>query len=104
MTLFFFYKHLTNLELLKKIHAKFEVIEGYILVQSYDSENDILVIGDNTGAILHGKLVKFDSTVEHVVNQINTIEECKLKNDKYTLDTVWVNAEYGGVYKAYIIY
>jgi hypothetical protein len=44
MTTFFFYKNLLNVELIKKINGNFTIDDGYIIIQSYDSENNILCI------------------------------------------------------------
>jgi hypothetical protein len=109
MIIFFFYKNLTNVELIKKINHNFTMNDGYTIIESYDSENNILVIGDkieNKNTILHGKIVTFDMKLEDILEKINNIEECKFvnKNSNYTLDTIFVSKITGGVYKSYIIY
>jgi hypothetical protein len=44
--------------------------------------------------------------LENIIEKINEIDECKLKNKNtiYSLSTVWTTKKTGGVYKAYIIY
>ena len=108
MVRIFFYNKLTNIELIKKINNNFEIENGYIIIQNYDNENNILEINDNkslNNKILNGKIVNFDMKIYDIVNKINEIEECKLENKiKYTVDTIWVNKISGGTYKSYIIY
>jgi uncharacterized membrane protein len=110
MVLLFFYNKLTDVDLLKKINTNFVIDDGYIFVNNYDRENNILKIGDNpsNNVVLHGKIVNFNMTLEDVINKINEIEECKFKNKsihaKYTLTTIWANKKNGGVYKSHIIY
>jgi|688.fasta_scaffold690595_2 hypothetical protein len=109
MVLLFFYKNLTNIELIKKINTDFEISDGYIIVEKYDRENNILEISDNNidnNIVLYGKLVKFNMAIKDIVTKINEIEECKIKNEgsKYILNTIWVNKKFGGCYNAYIIY
>lgn len=110
MVLFFFYQKLTNIDLLKKINDNFEIYDGYIMVQSYDKENNVLQICDkniNNNTMLYGKIVKFDMNVKDIIYKINNINECKDKDkDKnYTLDTILVNRINGyGCYYSNIIY
>ena len=109
MTTFFFYKNLTNVEFIKKINHNFTINDGYTIIQSYDSENNILVIDDkieNKNTILHGKIVTFDMKLEDILTKINNIKECNFlnKNSNYKLDNIWVNKITGGGYKSYIIY
>ena len=111
MVLFFFYDKFINIELLNKINDNFDMADGYIIIQNYDSDNNILEISDepvNNNKILYGKIVSFDAKLDFVVSKMNHIEEFKFKNDsrdaKYKLDAVWVNKKLGGVYKAFIIY
>jgi hypothetical protein len=109
MVFFFFYKKLTNIELIKKISTNFTINDGCIIIQNYDDENNILEISNepvNNNKILHGKLVHFNMKLEEVIEKINGIQERKFnaKETKYTLNTIWVNNMNGGVCKAYIIY
>jgi hypothetical protein len=107
MVTFFFYNKLTNVELLKKINIHFKINDGYVLIQNYDSQNNILEISDksiNNTTVLHGKIVIFDMTLEDVIKKINEIDECKFKKTKYTLETIWPNDVFGLVTNAYIIY
>ena len=123
MVTFFFYNNLTQLELIKKINTKFEIYDGYILINNYYIENNILEINNtssnntssnntssnNTSSnnkILHGKIVNFNTMkLEDVIKKINEIEECKIQNKtKYNVETIWTNKTLGGTYKAYIIY
>jgi len=109
MVLFFFYNKLTNIELLKKINNKFDVCDGYIIMQNYDTENNILEISDksiNNNKILYGKIVKFDMNLVNVLEKINEIEECRIKNKntKYNLEKIRVNKICGYFCETYIIY
>ena len=109
MVRFFFYNKLNNLELIKKINKHFEIFDGYIIIQNYDNENNILEISDkpsNNTKLLYGKIVYFDMELVDVIKKINEIEDLKLENKiKYTLEEIWTNKTFGGgVYKAYIIY
>jgi hypothetical protein len=105
----FFYNKLKNIELIKKINDNFEIYDGYIMVQNYDSENNFLEISEksvNNNNILYGKLVIFDTNLDDIIKKINEIEECKLENKKkYTLQKILVNKTFvGTAYEAYIIY
>ena len=105
MVIFFFYAKLTDTELIKKISNNFEINDGYIIIENYDRQNNILNISDNSSnnnKLLYGKIVKFNMKLEDVIIKINEIQEIKFKN--YILDTIWTNSKFGGVYKAYIIY
>lgn len=106
MTLFFFYKNLTDIELIKKINTNFTINDAYIIIESYDSEKNILQINskiEKNSTLLHGKLVTFNMNLEDILEKINGIEECKFKS-KYNLDTIFASRISGGVYKAHIIY
>ena len=108
MVLFFFYDKLSNTELLKKINESFEITDGYILIDSYDSYNNILEISDdslNNKTVLEGKIVNFNMKMEDIVSKINEIPECKFKNKtKYTMETILANRKYGLRCICYIIY
>ena len=107
MISFFFYNKLTNIELIKKINNYFKIDDGYILIQNYNSENNLLEIDDKltNNKLLYGKIVDFNMNLYDIIKKINEIEECKLENKtNYTLETIWTNKTYGCTYKAYIIY
>jgi len=108
MVKFFFYNKLTNLELIKKININFEIYDGYIMIQNYDIENNLLEINDKfskNNKLLYGKIVNFDMKLHDIIEKINEIDECKLENKiKYTLQEIWTNKTFGGTHKAYIIY
>jgi len=108
MVKLFFYNKLTNLELIKKINIKFEIYDGYILIQNYDIENNLLEICDKSSKnnkLLYGKIVNFNMKLDDIIKKINEIDECKLENKiKYSLEEIWTNKTFGGTYKAYIIY
>ena len=100
MLKFFFYNKLNNLELIKKININFEIYDGYILIQNYDIENNILEINNKSSKnnkLLYGKIVNFNMTLDDIIKKINEIDECKL-------DKIFTNKTFGGMYKAYIIY
>lgn len=99
MSTFFFYNNLKNTELIKKINTHFTIEDG--LLESCDpslkGENE----NENT---LKGKIVRFNITLQDVLEKINGIPECKSeKKDKYTVEKVWVT-RYSGRSEAYIIY
>ena len=108
MVRFFFYNKLTNVELIEKISNKFEIYDGYIIIQNYDIENDNLEISNtslNNNKLLYGKIVDFNMNLDNIIKKINEIEDCKFKNKiKYLLEEIWTNKTFGGTYKAYIIY
>jgi len=108
MASFFFYDKLTNIELIKKINENFEINDGYVFINNYDSLNNILEISDksiNNNILLHGKIINFNMKIEDIMIKINDIEECRFKNKiKYTMDTIWANKICGGACKTYIIY
>ena len=108
MVRLFFYNKLTNVELIKRINNHFEIYDGYIIIKSYDSVNNILEISDNSvdnNTLLYGKIVNFNMTIHDVVNKINEFNECKLENKiKYTLQKILANKTLGGICQAYIIY
>ena len=108
MVKFFFYNKLTNLKLIKKININFEIYDGYILIQNYDIENNILEINNKSSKnnkLLYGKIVNFNMTLDDIIKKINEIDECKLENKiKYSLEEIFTNKTFGGMYKAYIIY
>jgi hypothetical protein len=108
MISFFFYNKLTNTELIKKINNNFEILDGYIIIENYNRENNVLEINDNlmnNNKLLYGKIVKFNMNLDDIIKKINKIEECRLENrTKYTLTTIWANKQFGGTYKTYIIY
>ncbi len=100
MVAFFFHNKLSNSELLKKISPNFDITDGYIIIENYDSENDILTISnknENNNTILYGKIVKFSNMkLEVILEKLGYVEECKL-------NTIWANKKFGGVCKTYII-
>ena len=113
MVSLFFYKHLMNTELIEKINNEYTMLDGYVLVQNYDDENNTLEIHNKpqyNDKILYGKIVSFDMRLVDVVEIINEIDECKLPTkksntkSKYTLESIWVNKNICGTIKAYIIY
>jgi hypothetical protein len=103
MVLFFFYNHFLNDELIKNINNNFESNAGYILIQSYNSKDNILQISDktpNNKELLHGKLINFNMSLEEALQKINAITI----KDKVSIKTIWATKFIGGVYQAYIIY
>jgi hypothetical protein len=44
MITFFFYNKFIDIELIRKINKNFIINDGYILINSYDKENNILQI------------------------------------------------------------
>ena len=108
MISFFFYNKLTNVELIKKINPRFEICDGFIIIQKYDGENNILEISNdslNNNKALPGKIVSFNMTLDDIIKKINGIEEVKSNNtSKDLVTTIWANKPLGGKCKTYIIY
>jgi hypothetical protein len=109
MVYFFFYENLTNINLIKKINHIFEIMDGYIKIQNYDREMNVLTINDDdqlNNTILHGKIVNFNMKLENIFNKIYEIDECKFKNKdtRYTLNTISANGTNGEFYRVNIIY
>ena len=70
MVYIFFYKNLIDPELIRKINDKFDIFDGYVLVKSYDEENDILKISgihSDNNVILNGKIVKLDMALTFII-------------------------------------
>jgi hypothetical protein len=104
MVSFFFYKNLTNSELINNINTDFEIEEGSILVQKYDTENNILEISnniENNTFLLHGKIVTFNMKFEDVIKKINEMKEIINENNQqlFNLKKLTVNNK-----ETYIIY
>jgi hypothetical protein len=98
---------MSNPDMVKKISPTFDITDGYIIIESYDRENNILIINDkskNNNTILYGKIVDFSNMrLEVILEKLAEIEECKLEKEKYRLDSIWANKKFGGVCKTYII-
>ena len=106
MVSFFFYKNLTNVELLERINVNLTINDGFIAIKKYDNNNNILEISDNfenNSTLLHGKIVEFNMSFDEVIEKINLIEECKFNKTKYSIEKVSVNTN-NEITKAYIIY
>jgi hypothetical protein len=106
---FFFYNKLTNEQLIKRISLNFEIYGGYISMQYYDRENNILTINNNSllnNNLLYGKIVVFNENLEDIITKINEIKECRIENKiKYKLETILATKTVGlEKCKAYIIY
>jgi len=101
---FFFYKKLTDTKLINNINTDFEIDEGTILVQKYDTENNILEISDNienNTFLLHGKIITFNMNFEDVIKKINEMKEIINENNQelFSLKKISVNNK-----ETYIIY
>jgi hypothetical protein len=104
MVNFFFYKKLTDIKLISNINSEFEIDEGTILVQKYDTENNILEISNNiedNTFLLHGKIVTFNMKFEDVIKKINEMKEIINENNQqlFNLKKLIVNNK-----ETYIIY
>jgi len=109
MVYIFFYKNLTDPDLICKINNKFNIFDGYILVKSYDNETNILEISgipSDNNVILNGKIVNFDMDLKDIIDKINSIPEIQFenRNTKYKLDIIWTKTLTGDLYHSYIIY
>ena len=83
MVKYFFYNKLTDPELIKKISKKILIYDGYIIIQNYDKNNNILEISDktvNNNILLYGKIVDFDMNIYDVIKKINEIQELSLEH------------------------
>ena len=94
MSYFFFYKNFTDVELITKISKSVDIYDGYVLVESYDKENNIMKINklsSENNILLNGKICKFNMRFEDVLKKINDIRYCRFKNNnnKCKLDNVW---------------
>lgn len=105
MVFFFFYNKFTNKELIDNICPYNKIIDGSIMVEDYDLENNKIIIGNNN-KILQGKIVEFNISLDNIIDKINFIAEYKLikKNKKYTIDTIQATSIYNNKYNTYIIY
>jgi hypothetical protein len=104
MVNFFFYKKLTNTELINNINTDFEIDDSSILVQKYDTENNILEISnniENNTFLLHGKIVTFNMKFEDVIKKINEMKNIINENNQqlFNLKKLTVNNK-----ETYIIY
>ena len=104
MVNFFFYKKLTNTELINNINTDFEIDDATILVQKYDIENNILEISDNienNTFLLHGKIVTFNMKFEDVINKINEMKDIlnETNQELFNVKKIIVNKK-----ESYIIY
>lgn len=108
MVKIFFYDKLNDVELIRKISNNFTIHDGYIIIKNYDIENNILEISSNSNInnkILCGKIVSFNMDIDNILKKINEIEEYKFNNDKIrcSLNIIWANKFFGGLYETYII-
>ena len=101
---FFFYHHLLDDLLVRKLSNDFYFQNGTIYIESFDSSNDKLIIGNQSMA-LDGKLVTFESlSLTNILEKMSVIYEIKYKNKvKYILDEIDVHSKQGIIH-AYIIY
>ena len=105
---FFFYNNLLDINLLNQISKNIKIIPSYILVDSYNKENNLLIISKKESInkqILKGILVQFDITLSEILTKIIELGQIKYKNKQmYNLDTVDVNIYKDDTTIAYIIY
>jgi hypothetical protein len=98
MIYFFFYNHLFNLDLINKLSPFYTIEEGFVLINNFNKENDILVIDDNSinnNIKLKGKFVSFPmSSLSNIIDKLSKINEIKYKNrESYKLKTINVYFE-----------
>ena len=105
-TTFFFYNKLMNIYNLKKISDDFDIIDGYCYIQSYDKENNNLIINkENNNLKLYGKIVSFNSKLNNIIEKIKLINDIKyLNKEKYFVEQINTFDIYNKTIKAYIIY
>ena len=105
---FFFYNNLLDINLLNQISENIKIIPSYILVDSYNKENNLLIISNKESSnkqILRGILVQFDITLSEILKGMNELYQKKYNNKQmYNLDIVDVNIYKDDKTIAYIIY
>jgi hypothetical protein len=104
MVNFFFYKKLTNTDVINNINTDFEIDDASILVQKYDTENNILEISnniENNTFLLPGKIVTFNMKFEDVIKKINVMKEIvnETNQELFNVKKIIVNNK-----ETYIIY
>ena len=96
MEIFFFYKYLTDENLINKINNNYEIQDGYVIINKNENETDC-----NNCTLLYGKIVFFNMTIDNILKKINTIEECKRgsNNRKYTIERITAYTNSGNSYE-----
>lgn len=104
MIYFFFYNHLMDEPLIRKLSNDCFIQNGFIHVESFDKTKDKLFIG-NQSLVLHGKLISFGSiTLSSILEKLSFLPDIKYKNrSKYILEEINVHTQ-KEIVRAYIIY
>jgi hypothetical protein len=106
MVFAFLYGNINNVDIIKKIDATSEYYGGYVIVNKYDKENNLVEISKNEGhnnTLLHGKIVKFNMDINQLTEKITGNEEYRFK--KTRVDTIWASTIKGdNVRIVYILY
>ena len=99
----FFYNKLNNINNIKTITNKYDCIPGYIFVNSFDSNKDKLIIGNNNTIILKGLVVTFYMPLNELLIKLSNINDIKYKKSKYLLEKINVITYDKGIINCYII-
>ena len=106
MVFVFFYGKLNNVELIKQLDKDSQFYNGYVTVQKYDKENDILEISNKTtynSQLLYGKVVKINMDIYEIIEKLNKNQEYRFNKNNF--DTIWASSLGGNnVHIVYIIY
>lgn len=107
MTKVFFYLNLKNEKNIKKISNNYNVINGKIYIEYYNSKLNKYIINKNIEKnknILNGKLYFLDISLNELIQKINNLKNIQIKNRiKYEIDTVDVITDQGIEKNVYII-
>jgi len=104
MIYFFFYNHLMDEDLIRKLSNDYFIQNGTVHVETFDKAKDKLFIG-NRSLLLHGKLVAFSSIpLYSILEKLSLISDIKYKNRSgYILEEINVHTQKEMI-RAYIIY
>ena len=104
MVYFFFYNHLMDEALIRKLSNDYFIQNGSINIEYFDKTKDKLFIG-NQSLVLDGKLVSFhSSSLDFILKKIDLIPDIKYKNRwEYILEEIDVQTQKEKI-RAYIIY
>ena len=106
MVFVFFYGKLNNADLIKNLDNDSQFYNGYVTVNKYDRENDILEISNkinHNSELLYGKVVKINMDIYELIKKLNENEEYRFNKNNFA--TIWASSLSGNnVHIVYIIY
>lgn len=100
----FFYNKLKNINNINIISNKFDCIQGYIFVNSFDSNKNKLIIENSNTIILKGLVVTFYMPLNELLSKLSNIDNAKYNKKLYTLEKINVITYDKGIINCYIIY